>query len=71
MDKFCNPMDTLNIFSAYLGILNYNINLQQSTNDDILRELKMQDTTYLKRSVEQNELIIKQNEEIISLLKDK
>lgn len=71
MDKFCNPMDALNIFSFYLGILNYNINLQQSTNDDILKELKMQDTTYLKRSVEQNELIIKQNEEIISLLKDK
>lgn len=71
MNKFCNPMDALNIFSSYLGILNYNINLQQSTNDDILRELKMQDTTYLKRSIEQNELIIKQNEEIISLLKDK
>lgn len=71
MNKFCNLMDALNIFSSYLGILNYNINLQQSTNDDILKELKMQDTTYLKRSVEQNELIIKQNEEIISLLKDK
>lgn len=71
MNKFCNPMDALNIFSSYLGILNYNINLQQSTNDDILKELKMQDTTYLKRSIEQNELIIKQNEEIISLLKDK
>lgn len=70
-NNFCNPMDALNIFSSYLGILNYNINLQQSTNDDILKELKMQDTTYLKRSVEQNELIIKQNEEIISLLKDK
>lgn len=70
-NNFCNPMDALNIFSAYLGILNYNINLQQSTNDDILKELKMQDTTYLKRSIEQNELIIKQNEEILKLLKEK
>lgn len=70
-NNFCNPMDALNIFSSYLGILNYNMNLQQSTNDDILKELKMQDNTYLKRSIEQNELIIKQNEEIISLLKDK
>lgn len=64
-------MDALNIFSSYLGILNYNMNLQQSTNDDIIKELKMQDNTYLKRAVEQNELIITQNEEIIRLLKEK
>lgn len=64
-------MDALNIFSSYLGILNYNMNLQQSTNDDIIKELKMQDNTYLKRAVEQNELIIAQNEEIIRLLKEK
>lgn len=68
-DNFCNPMDALNIFSAYLSILNYNTNLQQSTNDDILKELKMQDDIYLQHSIEQNELIIKQNEEIINLLK--
>ena len=71
MDNFCNPMDALNIFSSYLDILNYNMNLQQSTNDDIIKELKMQDNTYLKRAVEQNELIIAQNEEIIRLLKEK
>ena len=70
-NNFCNPMDVLNIFSSYLGILNYNMNLQQSTNDDIIKELKMQDNTYLKRAVEQNELIIAQNEEIIRLLKEK
>ena len=64
-------MDALNIFSSYLGILNYNMNLEQSTNDDIIKELKMQDNTYLKRAVEQNELIITQNEEIIRLLKEK
>ena len=70
-NNFCSPMDALNIFSSYLGILNYNMNLQQSTNDDIIKELKMQDNTYLKRAVEQNELIIAQNEEIIRLLKEK
>lgn len=70
-NNFCNSMDALNIFSSYLGILNYNMNLQQSTNDDIIKELKMQDNTYLKRAVEQNELIIAQNEEIIRLLKEK
>lgn len=67
----CNPMDALNIFSVYLGMLNYDMNLQQSTNDDIIAELKMQDNTYLKKSIEQNEIIIKQNEEIIKLLKNK
>ena len=70
-NNFCSPMDALNIFSSYLGILNYDMNLKQSTNDDILKELKMQDNIYLKRAVEQNELIIAQNEEIIRLLKEK
>lgn len=67
-DNF-EPMNALGVFGLYLGLMNYNLNLKQTTNDDILKELKDQAVTYLQHSIEQNELIIKQNEEIIHLLK--
>lgn len=67
-DNF-EPMNALSVFGLYLGLMNYNLNLKQTTNDDILKELKDQAVTYLQHSIEQNELIIKQNEEIIHLLK--
>lgn len=70
-NRFCTPLDALNVFGVYLGILNYDMNMKQSSNDDILKELKMQDEVFLKRCIEQNELIIKQNEEILQLLKEK
>lgn len=64
-----NPMNALGVFGLYLGLSNYALNLKQTTNDDILKELKDQAVTYLQHSINQNELIIKQNEEIINLLK--
>lgn len=58
-----NPMNALNVFGLYLGLQNYVLNLKQTTNDDILKELKMQDEIYLNK-------IMEQNEEIIKLLKE-
>lgn len=62
-DNF-NSMNALNVFGLYLGLQNYILNLKQTTNDDLLKELKMQDEIYLNK-------IMEQNEEIIKLLKEK
>ena len=62
-DNF-EPMNVLSVFGLYLGLQNYVLNLKQTTNDDLLKELKMQDETYLRK-------IMEQNEEIIKLLKEK
>lgn len=54
-----NPMNALNVFGLYLGLQNYVLNLKQTTNDDLLKELKMQDEKYLMKIMEQNEKIIR------------
>ena len=54
-----NPMNALNVFGLYLDLQNYVLNLKQTTNDDLLKELKMQDEKYLMKIMEQNEKIIR------------
>lgn len=61
-------IDLINILSFYIAIKNLEENEEQS--DLLKNKLDEQDNIYLKKSIEQNELIIKQNEEIINLLKE-
>lgn len=58
-DEFWN---FLALFTAALQIMDYNAAMRQSSNDDIMAEMRKQDSEYLQK-------IIKQNEEIIALLK--
>lgn len=55
-------LDILSIISFCISIFNLENNLKQTSNDELLKELKLQDTDYLQK-------IISQNEEIIKLLK--
>lgn len=63
-----NFIDYLTIFTAILQILDFNATMQQSSNDDIIRELHKQNTERLKTIESQNLEIIKQNKRLISLL---
>lgn len=56
-------LDLINMFSVFLSCLNYDLNLKQASNDDILEEVRKQTDKYLKQ-------IIEQNEKILNLLKD-
>lgn len=58
-NKQFDLLDILSIFQTGLSVLNYQENVKQSTNDDIMRALDNQDKNYLKFIVEQNEKIIK------------
>lgn len=40
-------MNFLNVFGIYLALLNYQENLQQSSNSDIMAELHNQNTEFL------------------------
>lgn len=53
-----------------LQIANFQMNAQEINNNELMKYLQHQDNDYLKAIIEQNELIIKQNEEIINLLKN-
>lgn len=56
--------DFLSLFTACLQIMDYNATMRQSSNDDLMAEMRKQDSEYLQK-------IIHQNEEIITLLKRK
>lgn len=50
------------IISNILQIENYNLLLKDKTNNELMKELQNQDKNYLEK-------IVKQNEEIIAMLK--
>lgn len=64
------------MFANFLQILDYQMNISQLSNDDLMKHLLEQDfvlddqtNNYLKKIVKQNDILIKQNEEIKTLLK--
>ena len=66
-----NFLDIINILSFLLQLENNNELEKQSSNDDIMQELRKQDSLLFKKIIKQNETIIKQNNEILFLLKGK
>lgn len=56
----------MNIFGVYLGLLNYQENLQQSSNTDIMNELHAQNDIYFKSILEKLDKIISILENSIS-----
>lgn len=76
MEEENNPYFYLNILANILQVADFQMNVSQLSNDDIMRHLLLQDrvlddqtNNYLKKIIEQNEKIIQQNEELKKLLK--
>lgn len=76
MENENNSYFLLGILANVLQIADYQMNVSQLSNDDIMRHLLLQDrvlddqtNNYLKKIIEQNEKIIQQNEELKKLLK--
>lgn len=63
MNEDNNYVYWLGIIANILQIENYNLLLKDKTNNEIMKELQNQDQNYLEK-------IVKQNEEIIALLKN-
>lgn len=51
--------DFLALFTACLQIMDYNATMRQSSNDDLMEEMRKQDSEYLQRIIRQNDEIIK------------
>lgn len=51
-------MDFLNIFGIYLALLNYQENLEQSSNSDIMTELHNQNSEFLTKMSEKLDKIL-------------
>ena len=76
MENENNPYFLLGILANILQIADFQMNVSQLSNDDIMQHLLLQDrvlddqtNNYLKKIIEQNEKIIQQNEELKKLLK--
>lgn len=61
MNNQINTLDMLNLFGVFLQMINYQSDLTQASNSDIMKELRIQDTRYFEQ-------IIKNQEKIISML---
>ena len=59
--------DLLNIMSIYIGLKNLDLNQQQV--DDVMKEMRSNQNSMLNTIIDQNKIIIKQDREIIELLK--
>lgn len=64
-----NFIDFINILSFVIGIENLQLNEKQI--DGLMKELTDNQDSMLLTIIEQNNLLIKQNQEIIKLLKEK
>lgn len=56
--------DNYELLFGFLQVIDLILNVSQTSNDELMKELQQQDRKYLSK-------IIKQNEEIIQLLKAK
>lgn len=64
--KNLTVLDMLNLFSIFLQVSNYQSDLSQASNTDIMKELQVQDEKYLKEILENQRKIIRMLEESIS-----
>lgn len=66
MDRNLSTLDMLNLFGVFLQALNYQSDLSQASNSDIMKELQQQDEKYLKEIIENQKKIMRMLEESIS-----
>ena len=66
MREDLNTLDMLNLFGIFLQVMNYQSDLSQASNSDIMKELQAQDKKYLMQILENQKKIIRMLEESIS-----
>ena len=52
-------LDALTLLSVMLQVVGYQNDIQQSSNDDIMKELQKQDKAYFEKIIENQNLILK------------
>lgn len=57
-DQQINTIDILSLFSVFLQIIGYKNDMDQSSNDEIMKELQEVDRKYLQKILDNQQLII-------------
>lgn len=58
MNNDISTLDMLNLFGVFLQMMNYQSDLTQASNSDIMKELRIQDEKYFKMIIENQKKII-------------
>ena len=66
MDRNLSTLDMLNLFGVFLQVMNYQSDLSQASNSDIMKELQIQDEKYFREIIENQKKIMRMLEEPIS-----
>lgn len=61
-----STLDMLNLFGVFLQALNYQSDLSQASNSDIMKELQIQDEKYFREIIENQKKIMRMLEESMS-----
>ena len=69
MDRNLSTLDMLNLLGIFLQVMNYQSDLTQASNSDIMAELQTQDEKYFKEIIQNQEKIISMLEKSISTKK--
>ena len=68
MDNNFETLDILSIISFMISILNYQENLKQTSNNELLKELQKQDEIMTNEIIDRLQTIEKQNKKILNIL---
>lgn len=60
-------IDMLTMFDTFLQMADFQMNVKQSSNDDIMRELEHQNKDYLEKIVENQEEILSNLSQIVDM----
>nr|DAW45536.1 MAG TPA: hypothetical protein [Caudoviricetes sp.] len=69
MNRDLDFLDLISLFSFYISIKNYQENLKQTSNNELLKELQKQDDIINNQIIDKLKIIENQNNQILDFLK--
>ena len=69
MNRDLDLLDLISLFSFYMSIKNYQENLKQTSNNELLKELQKQDDIINNQIIDKLKIIENQNKQILDFLK--
>lgn len=69
MNRDLDFLDLISLFSFYISIKNYQENLKQTSNNELLKELQKQDDIMNNQIIDKLKIIENQNNQILDFLK--
>lgn len=69
MNRDLDFLDLISLFSFYMSIKNYQENLKQTSNNELLKELQKQDDIMNNQIIDKLKIIENQNKQILDFLK--